>query len=72
VAGANVVGIIAASHAPGDQNTPVFADRLSNRLKTLLLGCVNETTGIDDDHAGIFVMRCNLVTLNLELRQDTF
>ncbi len=66
----NRVRIVAFTHAPRDNDSPVLTNGLSNGLQRFLLGTVDKATGVDDYYIGIFIGRDNVVTVGLELRED--
>ncbi len=58
------------AHAAGDDDATVFGKSLADGVEALLLGAIEEATGVDDNHIGAGVVGRDLISLGAQLGDD--
>ena len=66
----DLLGVFA--HAAGDNDAAVFTHGLADGVERFLLGAVDETAGVDDDHIGAFIAGDDVVAFQFQLGEDAF
>ena len=68
--GFDVLSIIALAHTASDDDFAIFFQGFANGIQRLLLGAVDEATGVNDHDLGVFIAGHNVVPVHLELGKD--
>ena len=68
VGGLDLLGL--GAHAAGDDHLAVLGHRLADGAERLLLGAVEEATGVDDDQIGAVMLARQLIALRAQPRDD--